>query len=110
MTAIIASESLLGQRPGEDRFVIKIEIGQPYKWEGTSQTEWAADITVLPLFSRPRAIHGEGSLQALCLALRMVHAELSNFQESVGKLMTAEGEKFAPSVYWGQLTPLWAQS
>jgi hypothetical protein len=96
----IASEELFGQRAGEERFPITIEIARPYKWGGTSPTEWACPVRVDPFFSRRDGCHGEGSLQALCLALQAVHMELLNFKQSGATITLASGEEFPLEAYW----------
>jgi hypothetical protein len=96
----IASEKLFGQRAGEDRIAITIEIGRPYKWGGTSPTEWACAVKIDPFFSKRHGVHGEGSLQALCLALHLVHMELENFQEQGGIISFDGGSEFSLDSYW----------
>jgi len=96
--ATIATETIFGQRSSGERFVINIEIGIPFKWGGTSPTEWACQIKVAPFRSKA-VIHGEGSLQALCLALRSVHTELAGFIEDGGKIMHENGDAFPLGAY-----------
>ena len=100
---VIASETIFGQRADGERFGITIEIGRPFKWGGISQTEWACQIKVEPLRAKA-VIHGEGSLQALCLALRYVHSELAAFIEKGGKIMHEDGNVFPLEAY---LPPGW---
>ncbi len=102
--AVIATETLFGQRADGERFAIMIEIGLPFKWGGTSPTEWACQIKVAPLRAKA-VIHGEGSLQALCLALRSVHSELAAFAKDGGKIMHEDGNDFPLTAY---LPPGWA--
>jgi hypothetical protein len=95
---VVARETLFGKRVGEDRFPITIEIGRPFKWGGTSPTEWACALKVEPFHSH--ATHGEGSLQALCLALQLVRSELNNFTEQGGSLVWEDGQKWELESYW----------
>ena len=97
---IIASDSLYGKRAGEDRFVISIEVGRPHKFGGTSPTEWVCPLRVDPFFSSGSKIHGEGSLQALCLAVEMVRFLLANFLEEGGDITLEGGEQFSLKTHW----------
>ena len=100
---VIAAETVFGQRAGGERFVITIEIGQPFKWGGSSPTEWGCQINMPPLRSKS-VTHGEGSLQALCLALRRAHSELSAFMQDGGRLTLENGDEFPLNAY---LPPGW---
>jgi hypothetical protein len=95
--SVIARESLFGQRPGEERFAISVEIGRPYKYGAESPTAWVCPVTVEPFFSH--ALYGEGSLQALCLAVGSVIRELEEFVANGGKLTYEDGEGFLLYAY-----------
>jgi hypothetical protein len=95
---VIASETLWGQRPGEDPFIIAIEIRKPFAWGGSSPTEWACAVKVGNLYSQ--TVHGEGALQALCLASQMIRSMLSNFLEEGGSLTYEQGEAFDLKSFW----------
>jgi hypothetical protein len=45
MNNIIAFVSVFGQRPGEQSFEIKVEIGTPYRY-GDDPEEWACPVAV----------------------------------------------------------------
>jgi len=92
---VIASYTLLGQRAGSDYFPITIEVGRPYRGEGPD--EWICSLKIDPLH-RPQKIHGEGSLQALCLALSMLRFLLKGFIEDGGTW--APGEDFQLKNFW----------
>jgi hypothetical protein len=100
LSDIIASEKLFGQHPGEERFPITIEIGRPYKWGGTSPTEWACPVKIRPFDNLSIDSHGEGSFQALCLALYRVQLQLVHFKEEGGILLYEDGQEFSLNVYW----------
>jgi hypothetical protein len=100
LSDIIASEKLFGQRTGEERFSITIEIGRPYKWGGDSSTEWACPVSVAPFDTIVKGSHGEGSFQALCLALRTVQLQLVHFREQGGKITLESGDEFPLDAYW----------
>lgn len=100
----IATETIFGQPADGEPFTITIHIGRPFKWgDDSTSSEWACHVEVMPLRHK-RAIHGEGSLQALCLALRMVHTELTIFIENGGRLINEDGGEFPLAAY---LPPGW---
>ena len=88
----IAREAIFGLRKDGERFIVSIEIGKPFKWGGTCATEWACAVKVEPFHSH--TVHGEGSFQALCLALWWVRAELDRFKEEGGVLLWESGEEW----------------
>jgi hypothetical protein len=95
----IASEIFLAEDRDGAQFPIRVEVERPVAWGGISPNEWACRITVAPWFER-RDVHGEGSLQALCLALQMVQWELSRFVDEGGKFGAESGERLAIRNYW----------
>jgi hypothetical protein len=98
MHEIIASDILWGQLPGEDRFAIPIEIRKPFLLGGVSPTEWACELQVGNLYKSD--IHGEGSLQPLCLAFQMVRSVLNDFLQKGGNLSYESGELFRLEGFW----------
>jgi hypothetical protein len=96
---IIAREIVFGQKPGKDRFPITIEIGRPFPWGGISPTEYGCYVKADPLL-RKTDFHGEGALQALCLALQYIRWQLDHFIENGGILLTENGEEFRLQSYW----------
>jgi hypothetical protein len=52
--------------------------------------EWACP-TLCHDFEKPRAIHGQDSLQALCLGLSFVRLRLEDFVEKGGRLFLPDG-------------------
>jgi hypothetical protein len=95
---IIVREVLFGQKDGA-HFPITIEIGRPFKWGGTSPTEWVCNLQIDPFF-KVRDIHGEGALQPLCLALQLLRSELINFRKEGGVLTWEGGDEFDPDPFW----------
>ena len=95
---VIVTDTLFGQQSGAERFLITIEIGMPFKWGGISPTEWACSVKVTPFHST--TTHGEGALQALCLALQWVRSELNGFKEKGGSLSWEDGQECNLGVYW----------
>jgi hypothetical protein len=99
MNIPIASESLFGQKhPHEDRFEITVQIGTPYQ-VGTIPEEWACPVSVKPLYKVLHDAHGEGSLQALCLAISLAQDLLQAFRENGGKLTFETGDEFPLEAY-----------
>lgn len=96
MNPVIASATLFAQRPGEERFVLQIRIGTPYQ---IGPDEWACPVAVAPLYEFGD-IHGDGSLQALCLALRFAFELLRRFKQNGGLLFSSDGEEFPLEAFW----------
>jgi hypothetical protein len=92
---LIASTYLYGQRPGEARFKISVEIGRPYQGEGG---EWRCPVALRPFPAFPD-VAGEDSLQALCLAISLVRETLEFFRDDGGLLAYETGEAFALDSY-----------
>jgi hypothetical protein len=63
MEKVIAQTSFFGQRPGEERFEITVEIGAPYQC-GEDPEEWACPVAVSPLYKRLHDAHGGDSFQS----------------------------------------------
>jgi hypothetical protein len=100
VNSIIAAMRCFGQKPGEDRVQITVEIGTPYECE--SPGEWACPVKVEPLYPLLRDIHGIDSLQALCLAIRLAETLLTGFRDDGGTLTYENGEKFSFEPYLGR--------
>ena len=98
MNNIIAFSSLFGQRPGQERFEINIEIGTPYRC-GEDPEEWACPVAVRPLYKRLRDAHGGDSFQSLCLAIALAQDLLQDFREKGGSLTYENGEPFPLEFY-----------
>jgi len=98
MNNIIAFTSVLGQRPGEESFEIKVEIGIPYQC-GDDPEEWACPVAVRLLYNSLRDAHGSDSLQSLCLAISLAQNLLQDFIEKGGLLTHENGETFPLDSY-----------
>jgi hypothetical protein len=98
MQPIVASLRIFGQRPGEERFEINVEIRQPYLVDA-KESEWACPVAVRPLHKVLRDAHAGDSFQALCmasyLALNLLHA----FTEDGGLLTLEGGDAFPIDAY-----------
>ena len=71
-------------RPDGERHEVVVEIGRPYQ---APEGEWACPVKIRGLYDGLLDIHGEDSLQALCLAASLVRSLLSSFVEGGGKIM-----------------------
>jgi len=98
MNEAIASENIWGQRPGEDPFEVRIEIGTPYR-VGEDPQEWACPVALPPIHNRLRDAHGNSSFQALCLASSLALNLLQEFKEQGGTLFYSPGQDFPLEAY-----------
>lgn len=99
---VIARAEFIGRDANGEEFPIVIEIGQPFSPDDFSTTTGACEIAVLPFLKR-FTIYGEGSFQALCLALRHVQRELIHFQEGGGILRYeggGDGDQIDLADFW----------
>jgi len=98
MNNVIAQTSIFGERPGEDRFEIKVEIGVPYQCNNDPE-EWACPVAVRPLYKRLHDVHGSDSFQSLCLAISLAQDLLQNFKKKGGLLTDETGDLFPLQSY-----------
>ena len=94
----IAYMSVFGQRPGEESFEITVEIGLPYRC-GEEPEDWACSVAVRPLYQNLRDVHGQDSLQSLCLAISLVRYLLQDFREKGGYIIHENGQPFSFESY-----------
>jgi hypothetical protein len=100
---VIAREVISGIKADGSAIAITVEIGRPFPWGDTTTTTWACTLRVDPLLDREvygeaREVYGEGSLQALCLAVWVMRGALDQFQNEGGKLVWDDGASL--SSYW----------
>jgi hypothetical protein len=93
-----ATTSIIGQRPGEEPFLIKVQIGIPCQC-GNDPEEWACPVSLTPLYKHLHDAHGGNSLQALCLAVSLALDLLQDFKEKGGALRFPSGEEFPLESY-----------
>lgn len=98
MNNVIAHSSFFGQRHGEERFEITVEIGTPYRC-GEDPEEWACPVTVRPLYKHLHDAHGGDSFQSLCMAIALAQDLLQDFREKGGSLTYENGESFSLESY-----------
>lgn len=104
MNAPIAVLELSATRSNGEAFPLFVAVGAPQLQETPSTYSCEVEIS---LFESPlRPVVGEGSLQAICLALRLVLYLLASFVELGGKLAYPHGEPFDLQAHaLGQLMP-----
>ena len=89
MEAAVANLKLIEVSPSGTRTQIYVEIGCPGP---DGRGAWSCTVRVDGLDSKPREIYGEDSLQALCLALRLVRTHLEGALERGSRLVHADDE------------------
>jgi hypothetical protein len=88
------SLSLIGITPDGHERAFVVGVGKPVRQH---TGEWACP-TLSPDDSKPIAIYGEDSLQALCLGLSFIRLRLEDFLEKGGRLLlTEDREDLSPS-------------
>jgi hypothetical protein len=91
----IANVSIDARSPDREPFTIVVDVGEPYQCE---TGEWACPVALHGLYDRLSDQRGADSFQALCLAIRLAHDLLRNFQEKGGTLLS-DGEPFPLDAY-----------
>lgn len=97
---LIAKESMFGCEPGGDPFEISIEIKAPCE-PADHPNEWVCRVNLTPFLQNGREIHGDSSLQALCLALSLVRKYLDRVLEEGGRLTYETGEDYPLDAVFG---------
>jgi hypothetical protein len=88
----------LGVTSGGERIEVVVAIGHPYP---TSEGGWACPVEVDGLHGDLAEIHGVDSLQALCLAIRLVGERLAAFVADGGRILhPSTGESVALESYF----------
>ena len=88
MNTVIARETFLAKTPGEPVFEITLEIGTPYPVEGEDGI-WSCPVHMPALNFDSCHVVGQGSLQALSMALMTARMALASFCEKGGILSYA---------------------
>lgn len=94
MADVIARESIFGTRLGGARFVIEVSVGKPVRVDEIAVEEWVCPLILSPLLEDVRVVHGNSSLQALCLALSLVIDSLEKFKADGGSLTHEDGTEY----------------
>ena len=96
----IAREVVYGQRPGEPRFAITIEIGTPYPYQDKSD-EWACPFALTGVYDTCHDVHGSSALQVLGLAVALAYNLLRAFQDE-GTLSYEDGSPYDLDATFGR--------
>ena len=98
----IASLQMVRLSPSGERVPVRVDIGKPLYDERGS---WACPIVLTSIDGKIREIHGEDSMQALCLGVRFIHSMLqSELNRGQRLLQTGEGTEdvdFPLDAYFG---------
>jgi len=87
MEKIIAEEDYVYKSTKGEMRSIKIYLRAPYK---LGEGEWGSYCHVEGLFDKEIRIHGNNSMQALCLALAFLKLRLRSFEEQGGSFYYPE--------------------
>ena len=88
MSNVITTDLLCLDAQGDRRDVV-VEIDRPYK---TPERDWACPVAIRGMYDNLADIHGEDSLQALCLAASLVRTLLTAFVSDGGKIFSPDSE------------------
>jgi hypothetical protein len=88
MAELIAEETLIAVRRSGERVEVRAGVGHPYHIGGS---EWACPVSLAGLHERLHDVHGNSSLQALCLAASLLRQLLTYFVQDGGELRHRDG-------------------
>ena len=74
MIATTGMVDLICVRPNGERVTVTVAVGHPYP---TMEGDWACPVEIAGLHGRLTDVHGTDSLQALCLAIKLVGSLLA---------------------------------
>lgn len=94
MSQDIASAELDMLRRDGRRVRVTVALGRPY--QDAHLGAWRCPVRLDGMFSRLADIAGEDSLQALLLALRLVHQQLAHAEAQGAKLLSPGGRPEDP--------------
>jgi len=95
----VATLELVEVASDGERKPIRVEIGWPHFDERGS---WACPVVVTSVSNEVREIHGEDSMQALCLGVQFVRSMLQSVVERGSRLLhDDEDTDFHLEVYFG---------
>jgi len=90
----IASLELMEVRPDGERRPIRAQLGAPHYDERGS---WACPVLLTSIDGTVKEIHGEDSMQALCLGLSFIHTMLHSLLTQGSRLIDAKAGPDSPS-------------
>src|SRR5437867_1074392 len=86
-------------RPNGERVGVTLAIGHPF---ATPEGDWACPATLTGLHEGIVSIHGQDSLQAICLAITFIRSRLASFVAGGGRVVIpTTGEDFPIDAYFG---------
>jgi hypothetical protein len=101
MSDIVASTTLVCVNSQGERREVVVEIGLPYQ---TPRGSWACPVAMRGMYSSLADIHGEDSLQSLCLAASLVRTLLSSVVKEGGKIFFPDSDsEYDLDVVFGQV-------
>jgi len=105
----IATLQMIQMDSGGERKPVRVEIGKPHY---DKRGSWACPVLITNIDDKVREIHGEDSMQALCLGVQFVHRMLLSVRERGHRLLepgqdvqNAEEVDFPLNAYFGSDEP-----
>ena len=83
MDDVIAQTDIHCVPPSGDAFTSTFRVGRPLR---DVRGMWSCSLSMDGFFHEDRPLHGDDSLQALCLALAFAHSQLEGFVSRGGRL------------------------
>jgi hypothetical protein len=77
-------------RPNGEHVPVTVAVGHPYP---TIEGDWACPVEIAGLHGRLTDAHGTDSLQALCLAIKLVGSLLASFVAEGGRILESKTGK-----------------
>lgn len=84
MDSLIAETKMIGIYPDMREIEILASIGSPFR---DLNGRWGCPAEISGIYGKLGPVYGEDSMQALCLALKLVYTLLKDFIEKGGKLV-----------------------
>ena len=84
MNDAIAATDIHCVPPSGDAFTSTLRVGRPVH---DPRGMWSCSLSMDGFFREDRPLHGDDSLQALCLALTFAHSQLQAFVSRGGRLL-----------------------
>jgi hypothetical protein len=85
MTEPFATREFSCVSPEGEAFPLVVQIGRPTPLTNEPGSDWRCPVTI-PFSNQTQDIYGIDSWQAVCLALSLIHSQLSDFIRRGGKL------------------------
>jgi len=103
MIATTGMMELICVRPNGEHLTVTVAVGHPYP---TMEGDWACPVEIARLHGRLTDVHGIDSLQALCLAIKLVGRVLASFVAEGGCIRDPKtGKDFELDTYFDAERP-----